>query len=245
MTETPVVVRRDDRVFVLTGAGISAESGIATFRGSDGLWEKYRFEDVASPEAWARDRELVWRFYSARREQAEPCQPNAAHVALAELERTIEDRLFLCTQNVDPLHERAGSERVLHMHGELFKTRCENDACALPPFDDHALYPTKREHPECRACGATLRPHIVWFGEVPFELDRIARELDRCTVFVTIGSSGAVYPAAGFVSRVRSRRGVRTVYVGPERPDNASSFDEIRLGPAGSVVPTLFDVRED
>jgi NAD-dependent deacetylase len=238
----PIPLSRTDRVFVLTGAGISAESGIATFRGSDGLWEKYRFEDVASPEAWARDRALVWRFYSQRREQAEGCLPNPAHRALAQLESTLGDRLFLCTQNVDPLHERAGSKRVHHMHGELFKSRCEDDNCARPPFEDHALYPTAREHRTCSACGGTLRPHIVWFGEVPFDLERIASELERCTVFVTIGSSGAVYPAAGFVSRVRQRRSARTVYVGPETPDNASSFDEIRIGKAGDVVPRLFEV---
>jgi NAD-dependent deacetylase len=224
---------------VLTGAGISAESGIRTFRDANGLWEQYRFEEVASPEGWAADPELVWRFYGERRKQAATCQPNAAHRALADLERILGPRLFLCTQNVDDLHEKAGHGRVVHMHGELMKSRCES--CSSPPFADataHAVIP------RC-GCGARVRPHIVWFGEIPFEMDRIADELEACDVFVTIGSSGAVYPAAGFVSAVRARglrdgRIARTVYVGPEAPDNASMFDECRLGRAGEAVPVLF-----
>jgi NAD-dependent deacetylase len=236
----PLSVSPDSRVFVLTGAGISAESGIRTFRDANGLWEQYRFEEVASPDGWAADAALVWRFYAQRRAQAGTCAPNPAHRALASLERMIGDRFFLCTQNVDDLHEKAGSTRLAHMHGELMKSRCE--ACPLPPFADSAAH---RSIPRCR-CGARIRPHIVWFGEVPFEMKRIARELDACDVFVTIGSSGAVYPAAGFVSavRARSRRGgapVRTVYVGPEEPDNAALFDECRLGRAGDAVPGLFD----
>jgi NAD-dependent deacetylase len=228
------------RVFILTGAGISAESGIRTFRDANGLWEQYRFEEVASPEGWAADPALVWRFYGQRRAQASGCEPNAAHRALADLERRLGDRLFLCTQNVDDLHEKAGHKRLVHMHGELMKSRCES--CSRPPFRDAVAHPAI---PEC-GCGARVRPHIVWFGEMPFEMDRIERELAACDVFVTIGSSGAVYPAAGFVSavRARSRRGapVRSVYVGPEAPDNASMFDECRLGPAGAAVPTLFEV---
>lgn len=227
------------RVFVLTGAGISAESGISTFRDAGGLWEKYRFEEVASPEGWRAHPEAVWRFYGQRRAQADRCRPNPAHEALARLEGSIGDRVFLCTQNVDDLHEKAGSARVVHMHGELFKSRCE--LCGLAPFEDRAAHASI---PMC-PCGARQRPHIVWFGEVPFEMDRIALELDRCDLFVTIGSSGAVYPAAGFVSavRARARRGgspVKTVYVGPEEPDNAEMFDECRLGKAGEVVPGLF-----
>jgi NAD-dependent deacetylase len=235
----PIAVPPDARVFVLTGAGISAESGIRTFRDANGLWEQYRFEEVASPEGWAADAVVVWRFYAQRRAQATTCQPNPAHRALADLERALGDRLFLCTQNVDDLHEKAGHRRLVHMHGELMKSRCES--CSRPPFHDEVAHPAV---PRCD-CGARVRPHIVWFGEVPFEMDRIARELDACDVFVTVGSSGAVYPAAGFVSavRARSRRGarVKTVYVGPEEPDNASMFDECRLGRAGDVVPTLFE----
>jgi NAD-dependent deacetylase len=239
---TPIAFAPDTRVFVLTGAGISAESGIRTFRDANGLWGQYRFEEVASPQGWAADPAVVWRFYAERRAQAATCQPNAAHLALADLERQLGERLFLCTQNVDDLHEKAGHEQLVHMHGELMKSRCES--CSRAPFDDAAAHPAV---PRC-ACGARVRPHIVWFGEVPFELDRIARELDSCDVFVTIGSSGAVYPAAGFVSavRARSRRGgvpVRTVYVGPEEPDNAPMFDECRLGRAGDVVPALFKAR--
>jgi len=224
-----------DRVFVLTGAGVSAESGIRTFRDAGGLWEKYRLEEVASPAGFRADPETVWRFYGERRAHARACEPNAAHRALAELEHAIGDRLFLCTQNVDDLHEKAGSSRVHHMHGELFKSRCE--ACTRPPFEDRVAHETI---PQC-SCGGRIRPHIVWFGEIPFGMDLIADALDRCSIFVTVGSSGAVYPAAGFVAAVR--RGARTVYVGPERPDNADGFDECRLGKAGAVLPTLFETH--
>jgi NAD-dependent deacetylase len=236
----PLGIPPGARVFVLTGAGISAESGIRTFRDANGLWEQYRFEEVASPGGWAADPVLVWRFYGERRAQASTCEPNAAHKALAELERQIGERLFLCTQNVDDLHEKGGHKRLVHMHGELMKSRCES--CSRLPFADAVAHPAV---PRCD-CGARVRPHIVWFGEMPFEMERIARELDACDLFVTIGSSGAVYPAAGFVSavRARARRGstpVKTVYVGPEAPDNAPLFDECRLGRAGDVVPSLFD----
>ena len=223
-----------DRVFVLTGAGISAESGIRTFRDAGGLWETYRFEEVASPEGWAAHPEDVWRFYAQRRAQAAGCEPNPAHRALATLERALADRLFLCTQNVDDLHEKAGSSRVHHMHGELFRSRCE--ACERPPFEDRVAHASI---PRCE-CGGRIRPHIVWFGEMPLGMEIIGHALHRCTMFVTVGSSGAVYPAAGFVASVAGR--ARTVYVGPERPDNAGAFDECRLGRAGEVLPTLFDV---
>jgi NAD-dependent deacetylase len=228
----PHELSRTARVFVLTGAGISAESGIRTFRDAGGLWEQYRFEEVASPEGWRAHPEVVWRFYAERRAQAATCEPNAAHRALAALEQRLGDRTFLCTQNVDDLHEKAGSSRLLHMHGELFKSRCE--ACDRPPFEDRSA---PASIPRC-PCGARIRPHIVWFGEVPFGMHEIARSLDACDVFVTIGSSGAVYPAAGFVAAVRGR--AKTIYVGPEAPDNAGAFDECRLGRAGDVVPGLF-----
>lgn len=224
------------RVFVLTGAGISAESGIQTFRDAGGLWEQHSVEEVASPAGWAADPSLVWRFYSLRRAQAATVAPNAAHTALAALEIKLADRLFLCTQNVDPLHERAGSRRVFHMHGELMKSRCERDH--FEPFDDESTYGDGGELPRCR-CGARIRPHICWFGEIPFHMDAVHEALSAANLFVTIGSSGAVYPAAGFV-RVASRAGATTVYVGPEEPDNAGAFDECRLGTAAAVVPTLF-----
>lgn len=234
----PIRLDARARVFVLTGAGISAESGIQTFRDAGGLWEQHAVEDVASPEGFARDPQLVWRFYSERRAQALLCKPNAAHAALASLEREVGERLFVCTQNVDPLHEAAGSARVCHMHGELMKTRCER--CDREPFRDENVYPA--HIPACDRCGARLRPHICWFGEVPFELERIARALAGCDVFVTVGSSGVVYPAAGFVRAVKRRASppARAIYVGPEEPENAFEFDECRLGRAGDALPGLF-----
>lgn len=238
----PIEVGPRTRLFVLTGAGISQESGIATFRDADGLWEKHRFEDVASPQGWAKDDALVWRFYSERRAQAERCSANAAHRALGELGARLGPRLFVCTQNVDDLHEKGGSKDVVHMHGELFASRCEDDACPLgKPRVDHGEHMTRAEIPRC-ACGLRLRPHICWFGEMPFHMERITAALDDADLFVTIGSSGAVYPAADFVRRARARGGVRTVYVGPEAPDNAHAFDEHRVGKATEIVPGLFRV---
>jgi NAD-dependent deacetylase len=227
-----------DRVFILTGAGISAESGIPTFRGVGGLWRNYRIEEVASPDAWTRDPGLVWDFYSMRRGVAAAAKPNPAHRALADLESKIPDRFFLCTQNVDNLHEQAGSRRVIHMHGELFKSRC--DTCQRPPFADHALYESPAETPRCQ-CGGRIRPHICWFGEVPYELDRIFVALDRCTLFAAIGTSGIVEPAASFIAQVRDN--TRTYYIGPERPANAASFDECIQGNAGEVLPNLFTLQ--
>jgi NAD-dependent deacetylase len=232
----PVTLDARDRVFVLTGAGISAESGIRTFRDAGGLWESYRIEDVASPEAWAEDPERVWRFYSQRRVQAQECAPNAAHLALAKAQAALGDRFFLCTQNVDPLHERAGSTRVIHMHGELLRSRCES--CDDAAFEDLSSYMSAAKIPRC-ACGARIRPHIVWFGEIPLYLPLIEDALQQTTVFVTIGSSGAVYPAASFALVARAQ-GARTIYVGPEEPDNLLAFDECRLGKAAAAVPGLF-----
>jgi NAD-dependent deacetylase len=224
-----------DRIFILTGAGVSAESGIPTFRGVGGLWRNYRIEDVASPDAWQRDPRMVWEFYSVRRKVASAAKPNPAHFALAKLERDLGERLFLCTQNVDNLHEQGGSRRVIHMHGELFKSRC--DTCDRPPFDDANLYEPPAEIPRC-PCGGQIRPHICWFGEVPFGLDQIYAALDDCTIFMAIGTSGVVEPAASFVAYVRGQ--AQTIYVGPEPPANASSFSECHLGDAGEVLPRLF-----
>lgn len=223
-----------DKVFILTGSGVSAESGIPTFRGSGGLWRNYRIEEVASPHAWARDPALVWDFYSMRRSVAAAARPNAAHFALADLERKLADRLFLCTQNVDNLHEQGGSRRVVHMHGELFKSRC--DTCRRPPFPDDARYEAPAEIPRCQ-CGGRIRPHICWFGEVPYELDRIFAALDRCTVFAAVGTSGVVEPAASFVAQVCGR--ARTYYIGPEEPANASEFDQCFRAEAGKILPAL------
>lgn len=224
-----------DRVFVLTGAGVSAESGIPTFRGVGGLWRNYRVEEVASPKAWRRDPRLVWEFYSMRRHVAAAAKPNPSHLALANLEQTLGKRLFLCTQNVDDLHEQAGSRRVVHMHGELFKSRC--DTCSRPPFGETKTYDPPAELPRCD-CGGRIRPHICWFGEVPFELDRIFAALRECTIFMAIGTSGVVEPAASFVAHVSGR--ARTIYVGAEEPANVSAFTECHQGKAGQVLPKLF-----
>jgi NAD-dependent deacetylase len=221
----------DDRLFVLTGAGISAESGLATFRGSGGLWNGYRVEQVATPEAWEDDPSLVWNFYSMRRRDAAAAEPNEAHRALARLQQRLGKRLFLCTQNVDDLHERGGSTQVHHMHGELFQSRCVR--CERP-FSDHNDYEAKL--PRCEKCGAALRPHIVWFGEVPLDMDRIYRELERATHLLVVGTSGSVYPAAGFV-QIAKAAGAKTIYIGPEEPLNRHAFDEILLGTAVEVLP--------
>lgn len=222
-----------DRVFVLTGAGVSAESGLATFRGSGGLWNGHRVEEVATPEAWHANPELVWRFYSMRRRDAMAAEPNAGHRALAALEKRLNDRFYLCTQNVDDLHERAGSRRIHHMHGTLFQSRCVR--CGVP-FPDRAMF--ESELPSCGKCGSLVRPHIVWFGETPLDMDGIYRELDRTTVLLVVGTSGSVYPAAGFVS-IANQRGIQTIYVGPEEPLNASAFDKILLGTSAEVLPKL------
>jgi NAD-dependent deacetylase len=235
-----ILISNSDRVFVLTGAGISAESGLPTFRASDGLWAGHRVEDVCTPEALEMNPALVWQFYSERRAQGAMAEPNPAHVALAELEAKLGDRFFLCTQNVDDLHERAGSKRLVHMHGELAKSRCE-DECGQPPVEDRRVYKSLDEVGRC-ACGARLRPHIVFFGEIPLEMDRIQREIDRATLMVVVGTSGSVYPAANFVNWAR-RGGARTVYVGPEPPLNAQAFTNVVEGKAGEVLPGLFAVE--
>jgi len=235
MAHRTITLTPTDRVFVLTGAGVSAESGLKTFRDQGGLWEGYRVEDVATPEAWDEDAVRVWRFYSQRRRDAGQARPNAAHRALAELETQLGDRFFLCTQNVDDLHERAGSQRLVHMHGELFVSRCESN-CGRPPFPDRSLVESE-EAIACCACGGRIRPHIVWFGEIPLEMERIRKEIDRCTVMLVVGTSGAVYPAANFVRWAGPR--VRKVYIGPEEPMNAEAFSQIVLGDAGEVLPGL------
>jgi len=234
-----IQIRPQDRLFVLTGAGISAESGLPTFRGVNGIWRTYRVEEVASPVAWARDPKLVWEFYSERRRRHRTVAPNPGHYALARLEEELGDRLFLCTQNVDRLHEMAGSRRVIHMHGKILQSRCELD-CGRRPFDDDWTLENGDEIPRC-ACGGKIRPHICWFGETPFEMERIFAALLACTFFVAVGTSGVVEPAASFVRYARARQSsVRTCYVGPEEPGNRAFFDEVFLGPSGEVLPGLF-----
>ena len=232
-----ISITADDRIFVLTGAGISAESGLATFRASDGLWAGHRVEDVCTPEALQENPALVWQFYSDRRAQSAKAQPNPAHIALAKLESELGERFFLCTQNVDDLHERAGSVRLLHMHGELAMSRCE-DECGQPPVEDRKVYASLAEVGRC-ACGARLRPHIVFFGEMPLGMERIQSEIARATVMVVIGTSGSAYPAANFVNWHATTGHARS-NVGPERPLNAAAFTTIVEGKAGEVLPGLF-----
>lgn len=221
-------------IVILTGAGISKESGLDTFRDADGIWAKVRLEDVATPEAFARDPDLVQDFYNARRKQLIEADvaPNAAHVALAELARGWPGRVTLVTQNIDDLHERAGSPEIVHMHGELLKSRCT--ACGgIAPCRENLGSATA-----CLACGAlgTLRPHVVWFGEMPLEMERIYAAIDACGLFLSIGTSGNVYPAAGFVAEAHAV-GARTVELNLEPSEGAALFDDGRYGPATEVVP--------
>jgi NAD-dependent deacetylase len=235
-----ILISAEDRVFVLTGAGISAESGLPTFRASDGLWAGHPIEEVCTPEAWRRNPGMVWEFYSGRREQGAKAEPNPAHVALAELEVRLGERFFLCTQNVDDLHERAGSSRMVHMHGELARARCGNE-CGRAPVEDRRVYRSLDEVSRC-VCGGRLRPHIVFFGEIPLEMERIQKEIGKATLMVVVGTSGSVYPAANFVHWAR-QGGARTVYVGPEAPLNAAAFTHVVEGKAGEVLPGLFQVQ--
>ncbi|HJW43584.1 MAG TPA: Sir2 family NAD+-dependent deacetylase [Geothrix sp.] len=223
---------RTSRLVILTGAGISAESGLRTFRAADGLWEDHRVEDVATPGAFQRNPALVYRFYNERRRSLPAVHPNAAHLALARLEREWPGELLLVTQNVDDLHDRAGSTNLLHMHGELLKARCL--ACGKV----HPWAGDLDGHSRCPTCTReALRPHIVWFGELPLEMDRIYQALDRCDCFVAIGTSGHVYPAAGFVEAVRP--GARTVELNLEPSLVASAFREARTGRATDLVPAF------
>lgn len=230
-------MRKFEEIVILTGAGISAESGLSTFRDAGGLWEKHRIEDVATPEAFARDPEGVQKFYNLRRRHLDEVAPNAAHRALARLEAESDSGVTIITQNVDDLHERAGSRNVLHMHGELKKARCLECGRASPWEDDIA--PTSA----CPACGTVgrLRPHVVWFGEIPLELDRIDRLLGACDLFVSIGTSGAVYPAAGFVSQIRALGRAHTVELNLEPSAGSHFFHEARYGPAGTIVPLFVE----
>ncbi|WP_390548287.1 NAD-dependent deacylase [Qipengyuania sp. MTN3-11] len=226
-------------IVVLTGAGISAESGIDTFRDAGGLWEQHRVEDVATPEGFARDPDLVLRFYDMRRAALTKVEPNAAHRALARLDATFAqgDRgdLLIVTQNVDDLHERAGAKRVLHMHGELLSALCAN--CAAR----ERFAGTMLDRPNCSACGvAALRPDVVWFGEMPYQMERIYSALANADLFVSIGTSGAVYPAAGFVQEAAAH-GARTLELNLDPSEGSRWFDEHRHGPAGALVPAWVD----
>jgi len=226
---------QDNNIVILTGAGISKESGLSTFRDADGIWATVRIEDVATPEAFARDPVGVQAFYNQRRAKLATggIEPNAAHLALARLEDAWPGDVLIVTQNIDNLHERGGSRNVLHMHGELLKARC--DACQRVRDwqTDIAVEET------CDDCGATgtMRPHVVWFGEMPLEMERIYLALESCSLFLSIGTSGNVYPAAGFVQHVRGLGQARTVELNMEPSEGATMFAEARYGPASKIVP--------
>jgi NAD-dependent deacetylase len=223
-------------IVILTGAGISAESGIRTFRAGDGLWEDHRVDDVATPEAFVRDPGLVHRFYDARRARLAEVVPNAAHEALARLDAEWSGELLLVTQNVDDLHERAGTRRLLHMHGELnsgWCLACDTRSGWAGPMGETAA---------CPSCGSAgqVRPDIVWFGEMPYDMDRIEAAVREADLFVSIGTSGAVYPAAGFVQTARYC-GARTLEINLEPSQGSLFFDERRYGPASVEVPAWVD----
>lgn len=233
---------RPERIVVLTGAGISAESGLATFRGSDGLWEGHRIEDVATPAAWWHDAETVWRFYTLRRRALLDVEPNAAHHALVRLEREGPE-VLLITQNVDDLHQRAGSVSLLPMHGQLRMLRCEQSGQTEERMAETDL--DLDSFVECRCCVAPsrMRPDIVWFGEIPLGMDRISSAIDALRqgdLCLVVGTSGHVHPAAGIASSAR-RAGARTVLVNLEAPLNVEDFDEVHLAPAGQVLPDLVE----
>jgi len=220
------------KVVILTGAGISAESGIKTFRDADGLWENEPVQIVATPEGFESDPKRVIKFYDERRNSLKTVKPNAAHQALARLEDKLGDDFLLITQNVDDLHQRAGSKRIIPMHGELLKVRC------LGP-KEHIIGCTENQPEKCPECGAKMRPHIVWFGEIPFEMDRIQKALMRCDLFAYIGTSGVVYPAAGF-KQMAKMAGARVVGLNLENTGN-SYTDEFIQGKATEVVPRWVD----
>ncbi len=223
-------------IVVLTGAGISAESGLQTFRAADGLWEGHRVEDVATPEAFVRDSALVHAFYDARRARLGEVEPNPAHVALARLDAIWPGELLIVTQNVDDLHERAGAKRLLHMHGELLKGWCLQ--CG-ERFDWEGPMGGDAPCPLCQTSGM-IRPDIVWFGEMPYEMEAIDAALINVDLFVSIGTSGAVYPAAGFVQTAKYR-GARTLEINLEPSQGSIIFDEVRVGKAGVEVPQWVD----
>ena len=219
-------------IVILTGAGVSAESGIDTFRDAGGLWEQHRVEDVATPEGFARDPDLVLRFYDMRRAAIQAKQPNAAHHALARLDAEWPGELLIVTQNVDDLHERAGAQRLIHMHGTHLNAWCTH-CDARSPWTAPLI-----DGPACPACGVHghLRPDVVWFGEMPYQMDEIYHAINRADLFVSIGTSGAVYPAAGFVREARAS-GARTLELNMEPSQGSHWFDEARQGPATWLVP--------
>lgn len=226
-------------IVVLTGAGISAESGIKTFRDTGGLWEDHSIEEVATPEGFAANPKLVLDFYNARRAQLDTVKPNPAHEALATLEAGLTEQggyLTIVTQNVDDLHERGGAENVIHMHGELMSQWCR--ACDSK-FMSAEAYTLQTACPKCETVGK-VRPDIVWFGEMPYKMETIELAVTHCDLFVSIGTSGAVYPAAGYVQMARSM-GKQTLEINLERSEGSHFFHETRQGKAGEIVPIWVD----
>lgn len=225
------------RIVILTGAGVSAESGIDTFRGPDGIWSKVRLEDVGTPDAFRRNPQYVHDFHNQFRRSLAGHEPNAAHRALARLEQNFGGDVLLVTQNVDDLHERAGSRKLIHMHGELLKARCQHcDAIRHWTGD----LTTGTACPDCGTAGG-MRPHVTWFYEMPMEMGRINAALDACDLFLSIGTSGNVYPAAGFVEEIRRGGRARSVELNLEPSEGTALFDEFIHGPATHVVPALVE----
>lgn len=227
---------RAPRIIVLTGAGVSAESGLSTFRDADGIWAKVRIEDVATPQAYARDPDRVLEFYNMRRRGARAAEPNAAHRALARLEREAPGEVLLVTQNIDDLHDRAGSETLIHMHGEIMRALCAACGHRWPWEADMTRADVC---PRCRRTGV-VRPDVVWFGETPYQMERIYAAVSTCEIFVSIGTSGAVYPAAGLSMEARAS-GARTLELNLEPSETVTAFEEARHGPASRLVPAWVD----
>lgn len=227
---------RPRSILILTGSGISAESGLSTFRDRSGIWARHDLEEVATPHGYARDPAKVLDFYNMRRRVHAGIEPNAAHWALARLEREFDGEVTLVTQNVDALHEAAGSRSPIHMHGEIFKALCAGCGARRTWHDDLSL---ETVCPDCGGAGR-MRPDVVWFGETPYHMERIVDALGRCDLFVSIGTSGTVYPAAGFVARARFHE-ARTVELNLEPSKGAAQFDEAHHGPATEVVPAFVE----
>ncbi len=225
-----------ERIVILTGAGLSAESGLSTFRDKDGIWSRHRIEDVATPEAFARDPERVLEFYNTRRKGAAGVKPNAAHEALAKLEKEHPGKVLTVTQNIDPLHEMAGTRSLIHMHGEILKKLCAHCGAKEPWEGDLS---TDLVCPVCERSGG-MRPDVVWFGEMPYQMEEIAEALGACDLFISIGTSGTVYPAAGFVMEARNA-GAHTVELNLEPSEGATLFAKAIHGKATQIVPVFVD----
>ena len=233
-----VQVTQSSKVVILTGAGISAESGIKTFRASDGLWENHAIEDVATPYAWQKNPQLVWQFYQGRRKQLLEVEPNPAHEALVTLENFLGENFLLVTQNVDDLHSKAGSKNLIHMHGELKILRCEECHDTFDMMEEEHL---TSEYVPCPSCHSQrLRPHIVWFHEMPLQMSEIYAAVEECDVFMTIGTSGHVYPAAGLID-VAKQAGAHCIGINLEPPMNYDQHDEFHQGKAGELLPDFVE----